>query len=326
MALTQAQRAVRCNAIMASEIGILAGVSMYKTRPIDVYLEKIGLGQSFESSVAMEAGQWLEGPIRERCARQMECELRIPDQFWPGSVEGTIFHPEYAWIGATPDGVLLAGGDPVSLVECKNIGSHGAHHWGESRDASGVPGQYLCQVMWQMLVTGIDYACVAVLIGGQDYRIYEVPYDPELGEMLVEVARRFWFDHVIPLVPPIEGPTDARRYIEAKYPKATRKITPAPLAAGQWARRWIRAERAEKKIAAIKERAEQELMGLIRDADGIEGPWGKAVWSNQRGKIAWKEAALAWREAAIAAGASADDEERFRGQSFRKFDVRMTAE
>jgi predicted phage-related endonuclease len=43
-----------------------------------------------------------------------------------------------------------------------------------------------------MAVTGLVVADVAVLIGGSDFRMYEVPADRELQEMLIEGEAEFW--------------------------------------------------------------------------------------------------------------------------------------
>ena len=43
-----------------------------------------------------------------------------------------------------------------------------------------------------MAVTGFVVADVAVLIGGSDFRLYEVPADAELQQMLVDAEAEFW--------------------------------------------------------------------------------------------------------------------------------------
>jgi len=58
-----------------------------------------------------------------------------------------------------------------------------------------------------MAVTGATMADIAVLIAGQDFRIYHIERDEALIKTLVERVRSFWYDNVIADVAP--DPTNA---------------------------------------------------------------------------------------------------------------------
>jgi predicted phage-related endonuclease len=63
--------------------------------------------------------------------------------------------------------------------------------WGKS-GSDEVPHEYALQVQHYMAVTGFPVADIAVLIGGSDFRVFEVPADIELQNMIIEGEREFW--------------------------------------------------------------------------------------------------------------------------------------
>ncbi len=72
----------------------------------------------------------------------------------------------------------------------------------------GPPDDVLAQVLWQILVTGLDHIHVVCLIGGQDYRQYTVRRDEhvKLVAYINAEAGRLWHEHIVPgRVPPLTG-------------------------------------------------------------------------------------------------------------------------
>ena len=53
-----------------------------------------------------------------------------------------------------------------------------------------------------MAVTGCDMWFLAVLIGGNDFRIYTIFRDLDLEKMIVKHASNFWYNHVLKESPP----------------------------------------------------------------------------------------------------------------------------
>jgi predicted phage-related endonuclease len=72
----------------------------------------------------------------------------------------------------------------VQILECKTAGIHGARLW---RD--GVPEYVQLQVMHQLAVTGHRAADVAVLVGGQELRIFRIERDEALIARLIEMEQ-----------------------------------------------------------------------------------------------------------------------------------------
>ena len=99
-----------------------------------------------------------------------------------------------------------------SILECKTASAYASDQWGPSQEAEikageivtehKIPIYYETQVQWYLGLTGAKVCYVAVLIGGNDFRIYAVKPDRELFEALCEKCWAFWSDHVLTGEPP----------------------------------------------------------------------------------------------------------------------------
>jgi predicted phage-related endonuclease len=87
---------------------------------------------------------------------------------------------------------MLANLDGVAdnrVLEIKTART--AKGWGEE-GSDLIPLPYLIQVQHYMAVTAFPVADVAVLIGGSDFRLYEVPADAELQAGIIEQEAELW--------------------------------------------------------------------------------------------------------------------------------------
>jgi putative phage-type endonuclease len=177
----------RRDGIGASEAAAALGVSPYTT-PLELYSRKLVLLPDEAETFPMVLGQALEPAIatlyRHKTGRPV-----VRQQIRLESAE----HP---FLRATLDGVTDCG----RVVEFKAIGWRLAREWGES-ESDEVPLPYLCQVHQQMLVSGAEVADVAVLIGGDDFRVYTVPRDPGVEAMILPKLSAFW-DRIVRRDPP----------------------------------------------------------------------------------------------------------------------------
>lgn len=175
--------AERRTGIGGSDIAAILGLSKWRT-PLQVYQEKRGEIGGQDDNAAMRWGRYLEPVVRQAYADETGREVRAaPDM---------LRHPRHAFLLANLDGFVSAdqpGTRIARIFEAKTARS--ADGWGEV-GSDEIPQPYLLQVQHYMGVTGFGVADVAVLIGGSDFRIYEVPADPELQEMIVDAAADFW--------------------------------------------------------------------------------------------------------------------------------------
>lgn len=166
----------RRRGVGGSDAAAVLGLSKWKT-PLQVYQEKRGELGSTPDNESMLWGRVLEPVIRQQYAERTGRIVRVP--------EGIITHPEHSFMLANLDGVT----DDRRVIEIKTART--GQDWGEP-GSDEVPQAYLLQVQHYMAVTGFEVADIAVLIGGSDFRLYEIQADQELQEMLIAGEAEFW--------------------------------------------------------------------------------------------------------------------------------------
>jgi putative phage-type endonuclease len=143
-------------------------------QPLSVYLDKLGLLPDHDSP-AMKAGRMLEDVVAAMYSEVSGYEVAPP----PVRV---MRHPDMPWLGASLDRVSLRR--PVEIKTART-----ADGWGEP-GTDEIPDAYMVQVQHQLLVDMV--ADVAVLIGGQELRVYTVIPSPELQVVILDAARDVW--------------------------------------------------------------------------------------------------------------------------------------
>ena len=179
----------RRRGIGGSDIGAILGLSKYRS-PLDVYLDKIGEAPEQGISDAMYWGTMLEQIVADEYARRTGSKVR--------RVNAICVADDAPWRRASVDRIVAG---QRKILECKTAGSHMTGDWGPS-GSDQVPDVYRAQVAWYQHVLDYDDADLAVLIGGRDYRIYHLPRDRGLEQLIVHAAAKFWLEHVNKKIPP----------------------------------------------------------------------------------------------------------------------------
>jgi len=187
--LTQEQRQQRQNGIGGSDAASVLAQSDYRT-PLDVYLDKKGESEEFEGNNFTYFGNLLE-PILIQ-----EYETRTKDKV-ETDLE-TFIHPEHSFMLANLDGYIPS---KKKIVEIKTCSQYSDKKWGDAPNGR-VPKEYLIQCAHYMAVLDADSADIAVLIGGNDFRIYTILRDKKLEEELISHEMSFWNNHVLKNNPP----------------------------------------------------------------------------------------------------------------------------
>ena len=175
----------RRNGIGGSDAAAAVGMSRWMT-PLMLWLDKRGELERSPENEPMRWGTILEPVVRQEYANRTGRVVVVPGKI--------LQHPRRTFAILNADGIA----DEQRLYEGKTART--AEGWGEEGSAD-IPMEYVLQVQHGMFVTGLAVADVAVLIGGQDFRIYEVPADAELQEMLMDQEADFW-RHVQEGIPP----------------------------------------------------------------------------------------------------------------------------
>ncbi len=163
-------------------------------------------------------------------------------------------------------------------MEIKTAGYHSAPQWED-----GVPIAYQCQVLHQLAVTGHAWADVAVLIGGQDFRIYRIERDDDKIADLIERESQFWACVQDNRQPEPDGSDDAGKALLSLFPAdngQTLDLSESPEYNQLFAELLNLREQKE-----VTERKESEIKQRIQVALGT---CTAALF--QQGKVTWRKA------------------------------------
>lgn len=184
----------RRNGIGASDIAGILGASPWAS-PWSVWATKVGLAPDDDDPTdSMTFGLDLEPVIASWFERRNS-------GFYVWARQHRAVHSAIPWALATLDGLVLEeGGDIDSAIAVFESKYDAGARWDE------VPWHYQLQVQWQMFVTGLDVAELAVMhlaFGRPRFEIYEISKDQLTIDQLLERAERFWLDHVVTGIPPL---------------------------------------------------------------------------------------------------------------------------
>lgn len=197
---------VRGQGIGSSDAAVAVGISPYKS-PLELWLQKTErqAAPDLASNDAVFWGTTLEHIIANVYAHRTGTKVR--------RLNAVLQHPEYAFMLANLDRVVQHPTDGNGILEVKTAGVNSAKFWDD-----GVPDSYQCQVLHQLAVTGKPWCDVAVLIGGQDFRIYRIVPDLDKMADLIKREAQFWQCVVDDIPPPVDGSESSGRALASMYP------------------------------------------------------------------------------------------------------------
>lgn len=175
----------RKNGIGGSDVASIMGLNKYSS-PLNVWLVKTGREESpdLSDNQAVEWGNRLEDVVADKFADEHP-ELQVRRR------NATMVSIKRPWAFANIDRWVTDGKGNVGILEVKTVGMRRAADWD-----NGVPLYYLTQVMHYMSVTGYQYAWVAALIGGQEFREYYIERDEADIKAINDAVDTFWRDFV----------------------------------------------------------------------------------------------------------------------------------
>jgi putative phage-type endonuclease len=239
---------LRRNGIGGSDAAAIMGLNPWRTA-MDVWLEKTGeFTRDDEENEQMYWGTVLEAVVAEEFTRRTGLKTRRRNVMLQSRK-----HP---FMIANVDRLVV--GEPAGL-ECKTTGLYNADDW-----RIGIPEYYFPQVQHYMAVTGYDTWYVAVLIGGQEYKHYEVPRDDGFIRELLAAERDFWRRVTEKVPPPIDGTKASTELLTRLYPEAEEGTEiELPLDALALIIQYEEACRQEKEIQHVKNEAANKLKDML---------------------------------------------------------------
>lgn len=182
---TYSSKEVRMSGIGGSDIAAIAGLSKWST-PLKVYLEKIGELDFPEENKFMRWGKKMEPLLIEEYTEKTGKKVESHPIKYDSS---------YPFLFAHIDGLIEDGG----ILECKTASF--SKEWG-AEGSDDIPKAYLLQCAHYARVFDASYVDIAVLIGGNTFRVYRYNRNLHLENNILEIATNFWKNHVLKRIPP----------------------------------------------------------------------------------------------------------------------------
>jgi putative phage-type endonuclease len=260
--------AARSSGIGASESAALFDASPWHTL-MSLWALKVGkVDGDLGDAEYLTWGTLLEEPIAKRY------EQKTGRRVWQGGQFAVAQHPSLPFMRATPDRWVIDAPDrgTPGLLQIKNTNAFRGHDWDD-----GVPQHIEIQVQHEMAVTGRDWASVAVLVGGCEFRSFDVERNPAFIEELEASCAWFWDFVTRREQPPIDGSLRTLEALKRLHPKDSGEQIMLPEDAIGWLAAFEAAKADAKAAEANKTDAENRLRDAIGDASYALLPDGRRL-------------------------------------------------
>jgi len=254
--------------ITGTDLAAIMGESPFMT-PFSVWVSKTE-GLKVEQNNAMRMGTILEPAILDVWESERNTKLTRPGKL--------NFADNGKILGASLDGYADA-----IVVDAKNL---------RKDPGEKIPTHYYLQLLAQMHGTDKELGELACLIGGQEFKTYEVQRDKSLENSVIEFCERWWDEHIVKGVQPqIDGSDSATKWIKEKFAKADNSRVLEPTEEIKLvASRLSSINFQMKELATAKEEHENKIRLFMGDAIEIKD---LCTWKNNKDKteIDWEAVA-----------------------------------
>lgn len=181
MALSSKQLSERLNYVGGSDAATICGINPYKNI-IDLWKEKTKREpiKDISDNPYVKAGNFLEPVVIQWFEQETGYKVT--------RVSETVYHELHGCLAANLDG-LISTPEGVAIFEAKTASSD--ENWGET-GSDQIPDTYLLQLVHYMCVMYVEFAYLAVLIRGVDFRWYKVKRNKNLEYVVFQRELDFW--------------------------------------------------------------------------------------------------------------------------------------
>lgn len=183
------------------------------------------------------------------------------------------------FFGGTADGIEEGG---EVLHEFTTTTTNSAHLW-------GVPGTDDCakhkwiQTQWYMGIMPslrVAHVWCYVMDGDEDPLHYVVPRNEVAIGELRRQSEAFWYEHIIPRIPPLSGVHGADAYdvLDACYPNALGPVVDADKTMIELATAYATARGMEKIAETTKKKLGAQIKALLAEHVGAKWEGGSVSW------------------------------------------------
>jgi putative phage-type endonuclease len=269
MAITEIQRRNRKNHIGSSDVSAILGMDPFRNA-YEVWLDKTGkLDDNQKKGRALSLGTFLEEAIilmsEERLGKITRNQYRTVKDF--------------PVLAASTDGIVKSTGEPVE-AKSTNITYRApeSDQWGEE-GTDQVPERIIIQCTVQMMATESQICHNPVIIGGRGFVMFQIPFDKDLAEMILERVSHFWKHNVQGDNPP-ENCVPSIDIIR-RVQREPQSVSPL---ADDLVERWIAARDAKLQTEKQAELLSAEVLATIGTAEAGKYSGGLVTFYEQTRK------------------------------------------
>ena len=276
-----------------SDVAAALGLSPWRT-PVELWQDKRGEGEPQPATDSMHFGTILEDIVAKEFQERTGMKVqRVNCTFADGEDDWMRANIDRAIVNTDISVNVRAVKDPQAgkpfittdaILECKTASAFSAALWGDSQEDEikagkivtehRIPLYYETQVQWYMRLTGVPVCSVAVLIGGNDFRMYRIDRNEEAITAIVEKCRVFWFDYVKKGVAPEPIDIDDIRHLyKREVGPMLEASAEAAIAIGEYRNLKGQADSIKKQMEAVA----TQIAGFIGENEGLLLDGKKAV-------------------------------------------------
>lgn len=253
---------MRKHGIGGSDAAAVCGLNRWRG-PLDVYLDKTSDKIEEKETPAIYWGNVMEPVLRTEFAKRSGLVVEeVPFLF---------NSREYPFMIANIDGIAREKDSSVSLIEIKTANGFAVKDWD-----NGLPQEYYLQIQHYMSVLDLAKSYVVVLIGGNDFRIEEIPRDDETIQTIIALENDFWHNHILAITPPAVDATSGKA-LDTLYPESNGTSVILGAEADAFVNDLESLKEVEAQIKISKDESENALKALLGEAECGKTPDGYSV-------------------------------------------------
>lgn len=248
-----------------SEVSAALNLNPYKTA-LNLWASKTGIYEEpYTDNRFMEWGRIMEPVLLDYYQKQYDCKV----QTVPYILQST----QYNFICGNIDGVAIFPDGSKKIIEVKTTSSYNESEWKDG----GCPIHFFTQLMLYEWLSGVHSGQLICLIGGNDFRVVDIPYNQDVVDAILAQCVDFW-NHVAtrqPL-PPVAKDSG---FLGKLYPQSNGNVLQLENSFAEKLAQLEALKQKESEIKAAKETIEAELKQAMGENEmAIVGSW----------KVSWK--------------------------------------
>lgn len=251
--------------INSTDISCLFNLNPYQTEFELWHRVQQNAPTTIEQNERMEWGNALESAIAQEAARRNGWTIEPAKDYWQftesrlGSSFDFFLAPDEKGIYST-------------ILEIKNVDSLAySRNWSEDADEIEAPPHIELQVQFQMLISGMSYAYICALVGGNSLKVTKRTYNHKLHDIMLAKCEKFWESVESGKPPKIDYERDSKFLISLYDHAEPNKVIDADPEVDALVAEYNSVSSQIKELDSQKDMLKAKILEKINDAEKVKG-------------------------------------------------------